>query len=80
MVYLIKDRIGRTVIVKKVARDPKKVIEINHVAHHAGYMNTHNSLDNPDRVPPRSVKLFDQMRERVRYLRDSLQTEKGCVY
>lgn len=43
-------------------------------------MNRHNRSDKPDWVPPRSAKLLDQVRERVRYLNYSLQTEKACVY
>lgn len=43
-------------------------------------MNRHRKADKPDWVPPRSVKLLDQVRERVRYLRYSLQTEKAYVY
>lgn len=43
-------------------------------------MNRNNRSDTPDWVPPRSVKLLDQVRERVRYLHYSLQTEKAHVY
>ena len=43
-------------------------------------MNRHNRSDKPDWIPPRSIKLLDQMRERVRYLHCSLQTEKAYVY
>ncbi len=43
-------------------------------------MNSHNGSGKPDWVPPRSVKLLDQVRVRVRYLHDSLQTEKAYVY
>jgi len=43
-------------------------------------MNRYNRSDKPDWVPPRSVKLLDQVRERVRYLHYSLQTEKAYVY
>ena len=43
-------------------------------------MNRHNRSDKPDWVPPRSIKLLDQVRERVRYLHYSLQTEKAYVY
>lgn len=43
-------------------------------------MDRHNRTDKPDWAPPRSVKLLDQVRERVRYLRYSLQTEKAYVY
>lgn len=43
-------------------------------------MNRLNSSDKPDWVPPRSSKLLDQVRERIRYLHYSLQTEKVYVY
>lgn len=43
-------------------------------------MNRLNGSDKPDGVPPRSARLLDQVRERFRYLHDSLQTEKACVY
>ncbi len=43
-------------------------------------MNRYNRSDKPDWIPPRSVKLLDQVRERVRYLHYSLQTEKAYVY
>lgn len=43
-------------------------------------MNRLNRSDKPDWVRPRSVKLLDQVRERVRYLHYSLQTEKVYVY
>ena len=43
-------------------------------------MNRYNRSDKPDWVPPRSNRLLDQVRERVRYLHYSLQTEKACVY
>ena len=43
-------------------------------------MNRYNRSDKPDWVPPRSIKLLDQVRERVRYLHYSLQTEKAYVY
>lgn len=43
-------------------------------------MNRYNRLDKPDWVPPRSNRLLDQVRERVRYLHYSLQTEKAYVY
>jgi integron integrase len=43
-------------------------------------MNRFNRSDKPDWVPPRSAKLLDQVRERVRYLHYSLQTEKAYVY
>ena len=43
-------------------------------------MNRYNRNDKPDWVPPRSIKLLDQVRERVRYLHYSLQTEKAYVY
>jgi hypothetical protein len=56
------------------------LFEIKPVAHHAGSMHRLNRSDKPDWIPPRSAKLLDQVRERVRYLHDSLQTEKVCVY
>jgi integrase len=56
------------------------VFEIKPVEHHAGYMNGLNRSDKPDWVPPRSIKLLDQVRERIRYLHYSLQTEKDHVY
>ena len=40
-------------------------------------MNRYNRSDKPDWVPPRSIKLLDQVRERIRYLHYSLQTEKA---
>ena len=43
-------------------------------------MNRHDRSDKPDWGPLRSVKLLDQVRERVRYLHYSLQTEKAHVY
>ena len=43
-------------------------------------MNRYNRSDKPDWVPPRSTRLLDQVRERVRYLHCSLQTEKAYVY
>ena len=43
-------------------------------------MNRYNRSGKPDWVPPRSIKLLDQVRERVRYLHYSLQTEKAYVY
>lgn len=43
-------------------------------------MNRYNRSDKPDWVPPRSNRLLDQVRERVRYLHYSLQTEKAYVY
>ena len=43
-------------------------------------MNRYNTSDKPDWIPPRSTKLLDQVRERVRYLHYSLQTEKAYVY
>lgn len=43
-------------------------------------MNRFNRSDKPDWVPPRSARLLDQVRERVRYLHYSLQTEKVYVY
>jgi site-specific recombinase XerD len=56
------------------------VFEINPAKHHTGCMNRYNRSDKPDWVPPRSIKLLDQVRERVRYLHYSLQTEKAYVY
>ena len=43
-------------------------------------MNRFNKSDKPDWVPPRSIELLDQVRERIRYLHVSLQAEKVCVY
>jgi hypothetical protein len=43
-------------------------------------MNRYDRFDKPDWVPPRSVKLLNQVHERVRYLHCSLQTEKAYVY
>lgn len=43
-------------------------------------MHRYNRSAQPDWVPPRSAKLLDQVRERVRYLHYSLQTEKAYVY
>jgi integron integrase len=43
-------------------------------------MQGNNRSDKPDWVPPRSARLLDQVRERVRYLHYSLQTEKAYVY
>ncbi|WP_084383590.1 phage integrase N-terminal SAM-like domain-containing protein [Hydrogenophaga flava] len=43
-------------------------------------MNRLNRSDKPDWVPPRSARLLDQVRERVRYLHCSLQIEKVYVY
>jgi hypothetical protein len=43
-------------------------------------MNRFNRSDKPDWVPPRSIELLDQVRERFRYLHVSLQAEKVCVY
>lgn len=45
-----------------------------------GCMNRYNRSGKPDWVPPRFVKLLNQVRERVRYLNYSLQTEKAYVY
>jgi len=56
------------------------VFEIKPVTHLAGWLNRYNRSGKPDWVPPRSIKLPDQVRERVRYLYYSLQTEKACVY
>ena len=43
-------------------------------------MNRYNKSEKPDWVPPRSSRLLDQVRERIRYLHYSLQTEKVYVY
>ena len=43
-------------------------------------MNRLNRSDKPYWVPPRSIKLLDQVRERIRCLHNSLQTEKDHVY
>ncbi len=43
-------------------------------------MNRHNRAKKPDWVSRRYFKLLDHMRERVRYLHYSPQTEKACVY
>ena len=43
-------------------------------------MNRFNRSDKPDCVPPRSIELLDQVRERFYYLHESLQSEKVCVY
>ena len=43
-------------------------------------MKRHNRSDKPDRVPPQSVTLPGQVRERIRHLRHRLQTEKADVY
>lgn len=37
-------------------------------------------IDKPDSVPPQSVKLLDQLRERVRYPRDSVLAKKVNTY
>jgi hypothetical protein len=42
-------------------------------------MNRYDRTDKPDWAPPWSVELMDQVRERVRYLHYSLQSEKACV-
>jgi hypothetical protein len=56
----------------KVAWHPQKVFEINPAMHRSGCVNRYNRSDKLDWVPPRSVKLLGQVRERVRYLRCSL--------
>jgi hypothetical protein len=56
------------------------VFEIKPVTHLAGWLNRYNRSDKPDWVPPRSIKLLDQVRERVRYLHYSLQTDMVYVY
>ena len=43
-------------------------------------MNRFNKSDKPDWIPPRSIKLLDQVRERIRYLHYSLQTGEDHVY
>lgn len=43
-------------------------------------MNRFDRSDKPDWVPPRSSRLLDQVRERIRYLHYSLQTEKVYVH
>ncbi len=43
-------------------------------------MNRYNRTDKPDWTPPRSQRLLDQVRERIRYLHYSLQTEKAYVH
>ena len=48
---------------------PKNVLGINAAALLSEYKNGINISDKPDWIPPRSVKLQDQVRERVRYLR-----------
>ena len=80
MVYLTKHWIPTTVVVKKSRIVPPKVFEINPITHGIGCVNRYQRSDKPDRVPPRSVKLLDQVRERIRYLHYSLQTEKAYVY
>ena len=56
------------------------MFEIKPVPHQSEYKNRFNKSDKPDWVPPRSIELLDQVRERIRYLHDSLQTEKVYVY
>jgi len=58
----------------------QNVFEISPVAHHTVCINRFNRSDKPDWFPPKSAKLLDQVRERVRYLHYSLQTEKVYVY
>lgn len=43
-------------------------------------MHRYNKTDKPDWTPPRSQRLLDQVRERIRYLHYSLQTEKVYVH
>lgn len=43
-------------------------------------MNRCRRCDKPDWVPPRSVKLLEQVRERARDLHCSLQAEKAYVH
>lgn len=56
------------------------MFEIIAVDHHTVCMNRFNRSDKPDWVPPRSSRLLDQVRERIRYLHYSLQTEKVYVH
>ena len=56
------------------------MFEINPVTHYFVCMNRCNISSKPDWLPPRSVKLLGQVRERVRYLHHSLQTGKAYVY
>lgn len=64
----------------KVAQHPKQVFGINPITHQTVCANRHYRSDKPDWAPSRSIHLLDQVRERVRYLHYSLQTEKACVY
>ena len=43
-------------------------------------MNRHNKKAKPRRPPLQSTRLFDQLRERIRYLHYSINTEKTYVY
>jgi len=56
------------------------VFEINPVTHHAGRINTHSRSEKAAWVPPRSVKLLDQVRERIRYLCYGPQAVRADVY
>ncbi len=67
-------------VVKQSRMDLNKVFEINPVAQHTGYMYMYSRSYKIVWVPPRSVKLLDQVRERVRYLHYSLQTDRAYVY
>lgn len=78
MVYLTKHRVPTTVVVKKTY-DTQKVFEIKLAMHHTGGKSRRKRPDNPDWLPPRSIKLLDQVRERVYYLRYGLQTEKASA-
>ncbi len=80
MAYLTKHRIPTTVVVKQGRMTSQEAFEIKPVTHHTGCMNRCNKSGEPDWVPTRSVNLLNQVRERVRYLHDSLQTEKAYVY
>lgn len=80
MVYLTNLGIPTSAVIKQSRMASQKVSEINAVAHHAGCMNRHKRSDKPDWVPPRSVKLLDQVRERARYLHHTLHSEKAYVY
>ena len=43
-------------------------------------MNRYNTSDKPAAPPLVSKRLLDQVRERIRYLHYSLQTEKAYLY
>ena len=42
----------------------------------AGYLSSHNLTMKPGNAPLKSIRLLDQVRERIRYLHYSLSTEK----